>query len=278
MRRGLALYVVPVTALLLAVVFTAVGAASASPLPHSVPPSASPPPANCDPPSGPLQPAATPIVEAAVARNPSDAGIDLDFCSIISGVTGPYYLNWTFGDGTMSTVRDPVHVYTLPANYTVDLRLNSSDFNTTSTIYALVNASVQASADYTPLAPTTATAVNFTDSARLGTPPYSIFWKFGDGTTATGRVVLHRYLAAGNYTVQVWTNDTGGGSVNQLYVVHITAAPNTGQLTGNTDILIGTSVAAVAVGLGGFAYLQWDKKRRPKLPTTAPPPPSPPKP
>lgn len=275
MRRGPSVPVVAMTVLLLAVLFAAVGAVSAGAPHRAVPLSGSPPPAPCDPPSAPLQPAAAPVVEAAVARNPSDAGIDLDFCSTISGVTGPYYLNWSFGDGTpLVTVRDPVHVYVQPANYTVVLTLNSSDFNTTSMIYALVNASVQASANYAPIAPTTATAVNFTDSARLGTPPYSIFWKFGDGTTATGPVVLHRYLAAGNYSVQVWTNDTGGGSVNQFFVVHIAAGPNNGaQPTGGTDILIGTSVAAVAVAVAGFAYFQWDKRRKPKLPTSAPPPP-----
>jgi PKD domain len=159
------------------------------------------------------------------------------------------------------------------------LTMNSTDYNTSTAIYALVNASVQASANYAPLAPTTATPVNFTDSAHLGVPSYAVFWKFGDGATATGLVVLHRYLAAGNYTVQVWTNDSGGGSVDQLFVVHIAAGPSNGsQPTGGTDILIGTSVAAVAVALAGFAYFQWDKKRKPKLPTSTLSPPPPPKP
>jgi chitodextrinase len=234
---------------------------------------ASPPPGNCDPPAPALQHSVTPLVEAAVARNPSDAGIDLDFCSTISGVTGPYYLNWTFGDGTMSTVRDPVHVYTDPANYTVVLTLNSSDFNTTSTIYALVNASVLASTSFSPSTPTASSPVNFTVNARLGTPPYTVFWSFGDRMTATGMSVLHTYFTAGNYTVQAWTNDTGGGSSYELFQVTVAPArvpPN--QPVGSTDILIGTSIAAVGVALAGFAYFQWDKKRRPKLPTLTPPP------
>jgi PKD repeat protein len=249
------------------------GGMMAAPGAHASSPRMSPPPAPCDPPASPSHPADTPIVEAAVARNPSDAGIDLDFCSTIAGVTGPYYLNWTFGDGTKSTIRDPVHVYAEPANYTVVLQLNSSDYNTTSTIYALVNSPVQATTVYTPLAPTTATPVNFTSKATQGTPPYTVFWTFGDGMTATGLYVLHTFFTAGNYTIQCWTNDTGGGSTYELFQIVVTAAPPPPhQPTGSTDILIGVGVAAVAVAVAGFAYLQWDKKRRPKLPTTSPPP------
>jgi PKD repeat protein len=261
-----------VAAFLLVIVWVGPGGAPST---SSTPTSlvvASPPPANCAASVAGALPSSSPMVQAAVARDPSDAGIDLDFCSTIAGVTGAYYLNWTFGDGTRSTVRDPVHVYLQPANYTVVLTLNSSDYNTTSTIYALVNASVQASASFAPLAPTTATAVNLTDSARLGTPPYSVFWSFGDNMTATGMSVLHTYHQAGTYTVQVWTNDTGGGSTYQLFQVIVKAAPNNNQPTGGTDILIGTTVAGVAVALAGFAYFQWDKKRKPKMPTLTPPP------
>jgi hypothetical protein len=233
-----------------------------------------PPPKICDPPQPAVRPLATPIVQAAVAFDPSDAGIDLDFCSTISGVTGVYTLNWSFGDGTFSALRDPVHVYETPANYTVVLKLNSTDYNTTSTIYALVNASVVASASYSPLAPTTASKVNFTDSASLGVPPYSITWNFGGGSTAAGASVVHNFGAAGAYTVQVWTNDSGGGSLLKTIQVTVTKVPGPGfSLGGGTGILVGTTIAAVAVAIAGFGYLQYEKRRRPKLPAPAPAPP-----
>ena len=168
LRRGTILSIVALTLLLLASSPT-ISARATSPLIH--PPIAAPPPRSCDPPGPALQPAVTPTVQAAVAFDPSDAGIDLDFCSTISGVSGAYTLNWSFGDGTYSALRDPVHVYESPANYTVMMRLNSTDYNTTATIYALVNASVQATIGYTPTAPTTADKVNFTDTARLGASP-----------------------------------------------------------------------------------------------------------
>lgn len=272
MRRSPVLIALVLFALLSFLV-TSVGGTSAHTPVSAPPPLASPPPAPCDSPRDGLHSSATPLVEAAVARNPSDAGIVLGFCSTISGVTGAYSLNWSFGDGTTSTLRDPDHIYLEPANYTVTLTLNSSEYNTTSTIYALVNATVEATALYSPLAPTTATAINFTDMGRLGAPPYSVFWNFGDNMTATGPTVLHTYFTAGLYSVQVWTNDTGGGSAYELFQLNVTAAPvPPKQPTGSTDTLIGTSLAAVAVAVAGFVYLQWDKKRRPKLPTPAPPP------
>ena len=255
-------------ALLAAVLLAGTGGISAGASPHL-----SPPPAPCNPPAPALRSSATPVLYAAVDRNPSDVGISLGFCSTITGVTGPYTLNWSFGDGTTSSLQDPVHVYQLPANYTVVLTLNSTTFNTTSTLVAEVYAAVTATAGYAPLAPTTASRVNFTVSAHLGVPPYAVFWSFGDGLTSTGLSALHTFLAPGTYTVQVWTNDSGGGSAYELFQVNVTAAPPSGgQATGNTDILVGTSLAAVAVALVGYGYFQWEKKRRPKFPTPGPPP------
>lgn len=237
------------------------------------PPINAPPPRSCDPPGPDIQRLVTPTVQAAVAFDPSDAGIDLDFCSTISGVSGAYTLNWSFGDGTYSALHDPVHVYATPANYTVVLRLNSTDYNTTSTFYALVNASEQATIAYTPSAPTTADKVNFTDSASLGVPPYSVVWDFGNGSLAAGPSAVHSFGTAGSYSVEVWTNDSGGGSVVKTIQVNVTKAPGGGfSLGGSTGILVGTSIAAVAVALLGFGYLQYEKKRRPKLPTPTPPP------
>jgi hypothetical protein len=256
--------------LLVASFWASPGPAASGRLSHSPLVVASRPPANCAAPVAGLRTSSSPTVQAAVDWDPSDAGIALDFCSRVSGAIGPYTLNWSFGDGTWSPLANPDHVYAEPANYTVVLTVNNSGTFATSTIYALVNATEQSTPTFTPTDPTTATAVNFSVAARLGVPPYTAFWKFGDNMTSTGLSVLHTYHAPGTYTVQVWTNDSGGGSVNDTFQVKVTAAP--GQPTGGTDILIGTSVAAVAVAVGGYGYFQWDKKRRPKLPTARPPP------
>jgi N-acetylmuramoyl-L-alanine amidase len=47
----------------------------------------------------------------------------------------------------------------------------------------------------------------------------SFAWSFGDGTTATGQTVTHRFVAAGRYPVTVTTTDSlGGNAVAQAVV------------------------------------------------------------
>lgn len=218
-----------------------------------------------------LPASADPSVQASAKPLPADVGSSLNFYSLVTGVTGGFTVNWSFGDGTHSSAQDPVHSYNAPSNYTVVLVLNSTDYNGSATIYAPINPALQAGVSFVPTNPSTDSDVNFTATPSLGTPPYIGFWNFGDGSTATGLSVLHTFHAAGTYTVRVWANDSGEGSAPQTLQVTVTNGGGTTQPTGNTDILIGTSVAAVGVAVAGFAYFQWDKKRRPKLPTTAPP-------
>ncbi len=234
-----------------------------------------PPPLRCvDSMAAPIVPA-TPSVEVSAAPNPGDAGVPIDFCSEVTGLTGAYTLNWSFDDGTYSNAADPVHTYLNAMDYTVTLTLNSTDYNTTKIIFEYVNPALESTESFTPMSPTTATPVTFNVTPSQGTAPYVAFWNFGDGTTATGLGVLHTYHAAGSYTVEVWTNDSGGGSIYQEFQVVVAGVSGGGGSTplGGVGILVGTTVAAVAVALGGFAYLQWDKKRRPKLPAPAAPPP-----
>jgi len=59
-----------------------------------------------------------------------------------------------------------------------------------------------------PLSPKNDQIVSFNGSARSDNPFESWEWDFGDGHTATGQAVTHRYTSAGVYTVELTvTND-----------------------------------------------------------------------
>ena len=244
-------------------------APSGATTPSSAPPL--PPPHGCGAPLPPAVPPTSPSVATGVSPNPGDAGANISFCATLAGVTGSYTFNWSFGDGTFSRLQDPVHVYAAAANYTATLTFNSTSYNETSTVYVYVNAPLQVSATFSPSAPTTSTAITFNDTVSKGTPPYVTFWNFTDGHSALGSSVTHTFGSAGTHTVKVETNDSGGGRVEEVLEVTVTA-PKGPFLGGSTGILIGTTLAAVAVALGGFGYLQWERKRRTRLPTPAPPP------
>jgi PKD repeat protein len=209
--------------------------------------------------------ATPPSVQASEKPNPADVGSPLNFYGLVSGLTS-YTVDWNFGDGTHSSAQYPVHTYSQPANYTVVLTVTSGTYSGSSTIYVLINPVVQATFSLSPQSPSAGASVTFTATPTLGTPPYVGFWSFGDGTTGTGLTVSHSFASAGRYTVRLWANDSGEGSASQSLTV--TVGPSTGgsQPTGSTNILIGTTIAAVAVALAGFGYLQWEKKRRPARP------------
>jgi PKD repeat protein len=222
-------------------------------------------------------PTTSPTVSASAKPTPADVGSSLNFYGIFSGFTVPYSLNWSFGDGTYSSTQSPEHTYSVAANFTVVFTVSGSCCETTNaTFYVLINPTVQSGVSFVPTNPTTSSVVNFTATPTLGTPPYVGFWNFGDGATATGLSVLHTYHTAGSYTVRLWANDSGEGSAPQTLHVTVEGAPaGGGQPTGSSIILIGIGVAVVAVALVGFAYFQWDKKRRPRMPTAIPPAPPP---
>ncbi len=233
-----------------------------------------PPPLNCKPSATGLVPATSPTVRAEMEPNPGDADVNLTFCSSVSGLTGSYIVNWSFGDGRFSSTPDPTHMFSAAQNYTVAFTLNSTDYNTTLHFIAYVNGPLESSASVSPRAPAPSTVVAFTSVTANGTPPYVTYWEFGDGTNGSGSVVNHTFHRAGTFDVLMITNDSGGGSIEQTVQVTVSSPPS--YLGGSTTILIGTTIAAVAVAGVGFAYFQWEKRRRPRTPSPTTPPGPPP--
>ncbi|MBL7914833.1 MAG: PKD domain-containing protein [Bacteroidia bacterium] len=110
--------------------------------------------------------------------------------------TSPVSWLWDFGDGTTSTLQNPVHTYvTAPVT---DVSLTITDANgctgtRTKTPVSVVLPQIGVN-DSTGCRPFN---VNFTSA----TPATSYLWDFGDGTTSTLQNPTHLYTVAGSYTV-----------------------------------------------------------------------------
>lgn len=117
---------------------------------------------------------------------------------------GTYSSNWTFGDGSVSTAKDPVHTYTSTGNYTVKLIATSAFGCTDSAIRNLTVFPVPA-ADFSINDSTQCMEGNsfvFTDqSSNASTADY--IWYFGDGSTSTAKNPVHSYTSAGVYQVRL---------------------------------------------------------------------------
>jgi PKD repeat protein len=58
-----------------------------------------------------------------------------------------------------------------------------------------------------------------------GPPGATYAWDFGDGTTASGRRVVHRYTEPGTYTATVTVTDRYGGTASDRVEVTVTPPP-----------------------------------------------------
>lgn len=73
-----------------------------------------------------------------------------------------------------------------------------------------------------PNAPSSFDTVSFFDNSNdPGQAGWTEAWNLGDGTSATGNFVNHRYLADGDYTVKLTITTTDGRSASTSQVVHV---------------------------------------------------------
>ncbi|MDD1718062.1 MAG: PKD domain-containing protein, partial [Methanoregulaceae archaeon] len=118
---------------------------------------------------------------------------------------------WKFGDGAISTDRNPIHIYTMPGTYDVTLTVQNVVGGDSITKVDLITVQERPVADFSAnrtggVAPV---AVQFYDHST-GTGPISRFWDFGDNHTSLEENPVHVYENAGVYTVRLMvTNPVG---------------------------------------------------------------------
>ena len=121
--------------------------------------------------------------------------------------------SWNFGDGTLSTLQNPIKNYSSPGTYSVTLMITSAVgcVSTIATRTVIVNA--LPTANFTTSAPACATRdITFTDASAANSGNLVKWtWNFGDGNNAvktSPAPFVHNYINPGTYnvTLQVETN------------------------------------------------------------------------
>jgi PKD repeat protein len=128
-----------------------------------------------------------------------------------NGNIASYY--WTFGDGTTSFDKDPVHIYNTEGYYLVTLAVSDTakkctDFNSQ---FVKIGA-VSCLADFTYIS--NEKNVTFTNNSE-GTISY-YFWDFGDGTFDTGTSPEHVYRKNGKYMVSLTVANSDASCMDNL--------------------------------------------------------------
>src|SRR5256885_990187 len=95
------------------------------------------------------------------------------FTASASGGAPPYSYSWSYGDGSEGTGLQVTHTYNSDGTYQVTLTVADSMGNTRTGVSPVVigTAPLQDGFTYNPTSPQPSDSINFTASARGGTPP-----------------------------------------------------------------------------------------------------------
>ena len=146
--------------------------------------------------------------------NPQNtAPLSVAFTDQSSG--NPLRWTWQFGDGYISTERNPIHNYPVAGNYTVTLTVIGLSGTSATSQNIVVTNPLEANFDASPTQGSVPLTVLFMDTS-IG-EPNRWFWIFGDGqfqevTNPAQKNVVHTYNTAGNYTVSLTISDNLGSS------------------------------------------------------------------
>jgi parallel beta-helix repeat protein len=154
----------------------------------------------------------TPFANFWGSPRSGDVPLNVIFTDNTTGSTTAW--NWSFGDGTYSTQRNPEHTYHEAGNYTVKLTASNAAGNDTMTKVSYINVTAlqKPITDFwgSPRSGSAPLNVTFTDNTT-GAPAFWN-WSFGDGTYSTVKSPKHTYSTAGNYTVMLTASNTAGSN------------------------------------------------------------------
>ncbi|MGA9029817.1 MAG: PKD domain-containing protein, partial [Methanoregula sp.] len=159
------------------------------------------------------------IPVASFISNASSGNVPLTVQFMDSSLNTPTSWTWLFGDGGISSLQNPAHIYTTPGTYTVTLIASNSAGSNTATYQGYITATKAASV---PI-------VSFVTNVTSGSPPLSVqfldtstnspsswVWSFGDGGTSASPNPVHTYTTQGSYAVTLTATNSAGSNTSSV--------------------------------------------------------------
>ncbi len=130
------------------------------------------------------------------------------FDTILSAGMSMQSILWDFGDGTTSTMANPLHMYSFPGSYNVTLSI-TNQYNCTASVSKTVTVRPLPNTDFTYITDCVFDPTQFfdnTDSAYA--PAIAWEWDFGDGSALSFQQnPIHAYNVPGIYPVSLQITD-----------------------------------------------------------------------
>ncbi len=144
---------------------------------------------------------------------------------------------WSFGDGTTSTLQNPVHTYFVPNTYSVSLLVSNPYGSNRKTADNFITIGSPPMANYLaePMSGQAPLTVQFTDLSTGNPKQYE--WSFGDGAQSTEKNPVHIFQNGGDYNVTL--------TVTNAYGTHKFSSPTGINVTAPTkmDVYMTNSLA-----------------------------------
>jgi len=185
-----------------------------------------------------------PVPRISVSPNPAEVGQDIEFSAATSTDDREIvWVRWSFGDGESGDGMTVSHRYAAPGTYTVMLSTTDDDgaSSTATTAVSVQGADGDGFEGSDPSIDAQISASSSSISAGGsvtfdGTSSTSTFggitryvWSFGDGETAEGAVVMHRYPTAGHYIARLIVSDASGSHASRELEITVAQSMDSGE-------------------------------------------------
>jgi parallel beta-helix repeat protein len=176
-----------------------------------------------------------------------------------NSTNAPTNWTWNFGDGQNATGKNVTHKFAAAKTYTVTLTAGNSAGSSTATKSVVVGtAAAKPVASFT-ISPTsgisTSTTCTFTSTSTNS--PSTLTWKFGDGGTASGSKVTHKFAKAGKITATLTVSNSAGSSTASKTVSVAAVKPVASFTYSPTTVKKGATITFTSSSTNYPTALKW---------------------
>lgn len=170
-----------------------------------------------------------PVADFAVSDTQACTTTVLSFEDRSTGQSALTLWEWDFGDGNNGIGTNPIHTYTVPGTYSIELVVEDV-YGCRDTVVKpnQVHVPIPASPNFTfsPNAVCAPASISFTDLSIANDAPITTWsWDFGDGSFSNQLNPVHTYTAGGDYDVTLTVTDANGCNTFITQTVNIRPLP-----------------------------------------------------
>jgi len=148
--------------------------------------------------------------------------IKLNNTSLNTEMPGTTY-EWTFGDGSRSTAKNPTYTYFDPGDYTIELIVHGPTKDVSAFQLVHVYESPKAYFEITPtfvyVNDEKIRAFNYSERGKY------FKWDFGDGDTSNVKEPFHKYMDPGVFDITLWVTSENGCVDKYILTPGVTVEP-----------------------------------------------------